>query len=340
MKAINLDIITMPKIELHVHIEGAVSPKIYYSLAEKNKIKLPYDSLEKWKDFFEFKDFSHFINVYGTAVSCIKTVEDISLIIEDFYYHQSKQNIIYSEAFISASFLIENFKIEEIIEAVHHAMIEGERKYNVKVNIIPDIARHLPESQKKVLALVKAGLESGTFIGLGLGGMEIGYPPHLFKDTFKKAKNIGLRLVAHAGEAVGAESIKNAIHELGVERIGHGIRCVDDELLMTFLKEKQIPLEISPTSNYHLGVINKKEKHPIRKMFDKGLLCTVNTDDPVMFSTTLSKEYDLLANQGFTIEELYELNTNAITSSFLDTQEKSDLYKILNEHKITYNIRS
>ena len=300
MKPNRIDILSMPKVELHVHIEGAVSPKTYYSLAEKNKIELLFDTLEKWEDFFEFKDFSHFINVYGTAVSYIKAVEDISLIIEDFYYHQSKQNIIYSEAFISASFLIDNFKIEEIIEAIHHGMKTGEKKYNVRVNIIPDIARHLPESQEKVFELVKAGFDSGVFIGLGLGGMEKGYPPHLFKDTFKKAKNYGLRLVAHAGEAVGVESINEAIHELDIERIGHGIRCIDDELLMNFLKEKQIPLEVSPTSNYHLGVIDKKEKHPIRNMFDNGLLCTVNTDDPIMFSTTLTKEYELLANQGFT----------------------------------------
>ncbi len=338
MKTNNLDTLSIPKVELHVHIEGAVSPETYYTLAEKNKIKLPFDTLAKWKESFMFKDFSHFINVYETAISCIKTVEDISRIIENFYYHQSKQNIVYSEAFISGSFLIENFKSDEIIEAVQNGMKTGEKKHHVKVNIIPDIARHLPESQEKVFKFVKAGLHRGVFIGLGLGGMEKGYPPHLFKETFIAAKKSGLRLVAHAGETVGAESIKKTINELEVERIGHGIHCVEDEYLMDYLLEKQIPLEISPTSNYHLGVINKKEKHPIRKMFDKGLFCTVNTDDPVMFSTNLAKEYELLSNQGFTNREILQLNKNSIQASFLSKEEKNKLNNLLNNFIKSENV--
>ncbi len=322
----------MPKVELHVHIEGAVSPETYFSLAEKNKILLPFDTLEKWKKFFQFKDFSHFINVYGTAVSCIKSAEDISLIIEDFYNHQSQQNITYSEAFISASFLIDNFKSEEIIEAIQYGKKIGEQKYNIKINIIPDIARQFPEKQIKVFELAKAGLDQGIFIGLGLGGMEIGYPPSLFKETFLMAKKAGLRVVAHAGEAVGAQSIKDSIYELNIERIGHGIRCIEEKLLMNLLKEKQIPLEISPTSNYHLGVINQEKKHPIREMFDYGLLCTVNTDDPVMFSTNLSKEYELLLNQGFTFDEIIQLNKNSIQASFLDRSEKTKLNKLLRDY--------
>ncbi len=330
----------LPKIELHIHIEGATSPETYFSLAHKNKVKLPCDNLIDWKKYFDFKDFKHFIDVYGISVSTIKNPEDLALIIEKFYENQEQNNIIYTEAFISASFLVETFNIQEIIEAIQFGIQNGERKYNTKVNLIPDISRHIPESQSRVLDLTIEGYKKGIFIGLGLGGMEINYPTNLFTDTFTKAKEVGLRVVAHAGEAVGSESIWGAINDLKVKRIGHGITCMNDQKLIKYLKKNQIPIEVSPSSNYHLGIINTTEKHPIRKMVDSGILCTINTDDPAMFSTNLSNEFELLYNQGFSIEELYELNINAITSSFLTTKEKSDLYRIMNEYKTTYNIGS
>ena len=335
MKRNNIDIKAMPKVELHVHIEGAVSPTAYFELAKKNNVKLPVETLEQWKNYFKFKNFSHFIEVYITAVSCIKTPQDLSVIIEDFYKHQSSQNILYSEAFLSASFLIQNFETKEVLEAIEAGMKAGEEKYKVKVNIIPDIARNLPDSQEGVLNLVKAGYKRGTFIGLGLGGLEIGYPPHLFKETYKAAKEAGLKIVAHAGEAVGAESIWGAINDLHIERIGHGIRCIEDEVLMKQLKENQIPIEVSPTSNYHLGVVNAQENHPIREMFDKGLFCTLNSDDPVMFSTNLVKEYELLLDQGFSNEELIQLNRNAIHASFLNQEEKAKYEKLLDDFLIS-----
>jgi len=327
----------MPKIELHVHIEGATSPKTYFTLAEKNQVKLPCDNLSEWGKYFDFKDFNHFIDVYGIAVSTIKKAEDFALIIEKFYEYQEQNNIIYSEAFLSASFLVETFSNHEILEAIQFGIQQGEKKYKTKINLIPDISRHLPKSQDKVLELTHEGYKKGIFIGLGLGGMEINYPTNLFTDTFAKAKEAGLRVVAHAGEAVGSESIWGAINDLKVERIGHGIRSVDDEKLIRYLRDNKIPIEVSPTSNYHLGVINLSEKHPIRKMVDSGLLCSINTDDPAMFSTNLSSEFALLYSQGFSINELYKLNKNAIDSSFLGSDEKLKYHRIIDEYKTTYN---
>jgi adenosine deaminase len=323
----------MPKIELHVHIEGATSPQTYFSLARKNQVELPCDKLSEWKKYFNFKDFNHFINVYGIAVSTIKKAEDLILIIENFYKYQKQNNIIYSEAFLSASFLVEIFSNQEILLAIQLGIKHGESKYKTKINIIPDISRHVPNSQSKVLELAIEGYKKGVFIGLGLGGIETNYPTNLFIDTFAKAKKTGLRVVAHAGEAVGPKSIWGAIHDLKIDRIGHGIRSIDDPKLIRHLCENQIPIEISPTSNYNLGVINKQDKHPIRKMVDSGLLCTVNTDDPAMFSTNLSKEFDLLYSQGFTIKELYKLNKNALDSSFLESKEKLKFGKIISEYE-------
>lgn len=319
------EFLSKTKVELHVHIEGATTPDTYFKLAEKNRVKLPCDTIEEWRAFFNFKDFGHFIKVYETAVSCIQKAEDLSTIIEDFFLHQKTHGIIYSEAFLSASLLIQKFKQAEIIDAIQVGLEEGERKHQVKVQLIPDIARHEPDSQTQVLDLAIEGFRKGVFIGLGLGGLEINYPPHLFTDTFKIAKDAGLKTVAHAGEAVGPESIWGAIKDLKVNRIGHGIRCVDDPKLMDYLAQNQIPIEVCPTSNYHLGVTDKSQNHPIRKMMDHGILCNLNTDDPAMFSTNITQEYELLKSQGFQIDELIELNRNAIRSSFLSREEKEEL---------------
>jgi len=315
----------LSKIELHVHIEGATLPESYYELAEKNKVQLPVQSLEEWKSFFEFKNFPHFIQVYTSAISALKNPEDYTYLIEQFYAFQAKQNIVYSEAYLSATFLIEAFKNDQILEAISQGMKNGESKYKTKVNLIPDIARHIPESQNKVLDLVIEGYKQGLFIGIGLGGLEKGYPPKLFIDSYKKAKKAGLKLVAHAGEADGPESIWGAIKDLEVDRIGHGVRCIEDKKLLDYLKQSQIPVEVSPTSNYHLGIVKKGEKHPIRKMVDAGVYCTLNSDDPAMFSTNLSEEYRQLQSQGFSKEELLQLNKNAINASFLSQDEKKKL---------------
>lgn len=322
------DIIKLPKVELHVHIEGATLPETYYELAQKNNIKLPAKSLNEWKSFFEFKDFPHFIQVYSNAAKALKKPEDYSYLIEQFYAFQARQNIVYSEAYLSATFLVEAFKNDEILEAISLGVKNGEKKYNTKVNLIPDIARHIPDSQEKVLDLIIDGYKQGLFIGIGLGGLEKGFPPNLFIETYKKAKKAGLKLVAHAGEADGPESIWGAIKDLEVDRIGHGVRCIEDEKLLDYLKQSQIPVEVSPTSNYHLGIINKGDNHPIRKMVDAGVYCTINSDDPAMFSTTLSQEYELLYAQGFSKTELLTLNENGINASFLTSVEKKKLLNL------------
>lgn len=313
----------MPKFELHIHVEGAVTAETYYALAKKNQVKLPAKDLAGWKQFFEFKNFAHFIDVYTRAVSVLKNPTDYTFLLEKFYKFQAAQNIVYTEAFLSASFMVLEFSNTEILDAIELGMQRGREKYGVTVNLIPDIARNIAHTQQAVLNLVLEGQKRGLFIGLGLGGMEQGFPPKLFTETYAEAKKNGLRLVAHAGEAAGADSIWGALNLLHAERIGHGIRCLEDSNLLLHLREKQIPIEVSPTSNYCLGVVKAQENHPIRQMLDAGLFCTINSDDPAMFSTNLTQEYELLATQGFSMEELWQLNLNALEASFLSREEKA-----------------
>lgn len=313
---------TMPKFELHVHIEGAADANTYFEIAQKNDIDLPVESRQEWQRFFEFRDFPHFIEVYTAAVNCLKTTDDYGLLIDNFFKHQSEQNIVYTEAYLSATFIIEQFEDEAALDAIEAAVIAGQDKYGVVVNLIPDIARMMPESQQQVLDFVLKGKRRGLFIGLGLGGLEKGFPAGLFTETFEEARRAGLRTVAHAGEADGPESIWGAIDGLQVERIGHGVRCIEDPALVETLRLRQIPLEVCPVSNYCLGIVKQGEMHPIREMCDAGLYCSINSDDPAMFSTSLTNEFLTLASLGFSWPELQRLNRNALEASFLDDAKK------------------
>ncbi|MCD6091350.1 MAG: adenosine deaminase [Bacteroidales bacterium] len=320
----------MPKIELHVHLEGATQAEVFYELAQKNKIDFGVSSLEEWQSFFAFKDFGHFLRVYTLAITALKEPEDYTFIITEFYRQQAEQNIVYSEAFISASFIIQKFETYAILKAIEKGIKQGSEKYGVKINFIPDISRELVNTQMAVVDFVIEGNKRGLFIGLGIGGPESGFPPELFAKAFEKVRKAEIHIVAHAGETEGAKSVWGALKILGAERIGHGIRSLEDPELIQYLVKKQITLEVSPTSNYALGIVKSDEIHPIRKLLEAGVNCTINSDDPAMFSTSLSKEYFLLLKQGFNCFELYQMNINALKSSFADKETKSKISLLLN----------
>jgi len=312
----------MPKIELHVHLEGATDAETVWALAKKNNVSLPATSLDEWKAMYAFRDFDHFVEIYIQAAECMRAPEDFTFMTERFLKHQSSQNVRYCEVFLSASLLIQKFPFDEIIDALQEGVERGEKETGVRARFIPDIARHVPDTSQGVLDFVLAGHEKGLFLGLGLGGPEVGFPPELFTEVYEEARRSGLRVVAHAGETVGPESVWGAIRALKSERIGHGVRSVEDPELMDYLAQTQIPLEVNPVSNYRLKVVPMDQPHPIRKLVDHGVFVTVNSDDPPMFSTDLNMEYMLLAQQGFTWEELWQLNKNAIEASFLSEEEK------------------
>ena len=313
----------MPKIELHVHMEGATDAATAWELARRNHVSLPASTLEDWQAMYAFRNFDHFIEIYHAAVGCIHTPDDVVYLTERFLAQQAGHNVRSCEAFISASLLLEKFKEDKILPALAEGMRRGEEKHQVQVRFIPDIARHAPETRFHVLDFVLKGQEQGIFIGIGLGGIEKGHPPELFTDVYEEAQRQGLHLLAHAGETEGPASIWGAIRSLHAERIGHGIRAVDDEELLDYLRQTQLPLDVSPHSNYRLKVAPLDQPHPIRRLVDAGVRVTVNSDDPAMFSTDLTREYVLLAGQGFTWEELWRLNLNAIEASFLAEGEKA-----------------
>lgn len=313
----------MPKAEIHVHLEGATAPDASYAIAKRNAVELPVTTLDEWRRYFEFRDFPHFIDVYRKTTDTIRTTDDLALMIAQFYVDQARQNIRYSECFMSMSLHLRRLSASEILDALAQGIERGQTVSGTRVAFIADISREDPHTQEAVLELAQRGMKRGLIIGLGLGGLEKEFPPHLFTGTYKKAAAAGLHVVAHAGEAAGYESIKEAIDELNVVRIGHGIRIVDSPEYAAEMRERQIVFEVCPASNYAIGSTPLGQPHEIRKMVDLGLRCTLNTDDPAMFSTNMAAQYELLTQQGFTWDELWKLNRATLDATFLSDAEKA-----------------
>jgi adenosine deaminase len=313
----------MPKAEIHVHLEGATAPDASYAIAKRNNVALPVDSLEEWKRYFAFRDFPHFIDVYRKTTDTIRTTDDLALMIAQFYVDQARQNVRYSECFMSMSLHLRRLTASQILDALAQGIERGRTVSGTRVAFIADISREDPHTQDAVLDLALRGMKRGLIIGLGLGGLEAEFPPALFTDTYNQAEAAGLKVVAHAGEAAGYESIKAAIDELNVVRIGHGIRIVDSPEYAAECRARNITFEVCPVSNYAIGSTPPDQPHPIRRMVDLGLRCTLNSDDPAMFSTNLAAQYELLAEQGFSWEELWKLNAATLDATFLNATEKA-----------------
>lgn len=318
----------MPKVEIHVHLEGATSPELLFKMAERNHIHLPVKTIEEWKTYYAFQDFNHFIEVYMLTVSCMQSPLDFQEMVVDFMRRQADNRIEYCEIFFSSSLHIHRLPGDEILQALKEGVRLGVEKYKVDLALIPDISRETcveKAAQRAVLDFALKAREMGVGIGLGIGGKEIGFPCELYRETIEEAARQGLHVVAHAGETGHPDFINEVLDVLKPERIGHGVHSIEDPQLMRRLRESQIPLEVSPQSNYCTRVIDTDKAHPLRELVDNGLFCTVNTDDPSMFSTDLVNEYLTLAAQGFTLEELWNLNLNGLQSTFIDEGRKKKM---------------
>lgn len=317
----------MPKVELHVHLEGAIQPDILLDLARRNRVSLPVNSLSEVKDFYRFKNFNHFIDVYFTITSCLRTLEDYTYIAYQYGRECARQNIRYSEPTftMTTNVMYSGLHWKDILDALNAGREMAKQEFDIDWSWIFDINRNHPETQSEVLEMVRAGREAGV-VALGLGGDETGYPPELFAQTFERAWQENIHRVPHSGETAGPEAIWKSVNQLHAERIGHGIHCIDDERLIETLRIKQIPLEVCPTSNICLGIYPSYERHPLRKLWDAGLLVTVNSDDPPMFGTDLIHEYVILVDHfGFTADELEAASLNALRVSFQSEQDKARL---------------
>jgi adenosine deaminase len=318
----------MPKVELHVHLEGSVRAETLLKLARRHHVSLPADSADGLREWYRFRDFTHFVEIYMTISSCLRSAEDIELITREFLIGQSEQNIEYSEVTFTPYNQYFNCQLgfHEQMDAVNRARRWGERELDVRIGIIIDIPReHPPEAGMKVIEWVAERFGDGI-IALGLGGPERGNSPEKFRSAFDRAREKGIPCIPHAGETDGPASIWSALRVAGAKRIGHGVRSIEDPTLIAHLRDTQIPLEVCPTSNICLGVFRSLEEHCLPLLIKEGLFVTINSDDPPMFNTTLTNEY-LVAQRlcGWESGSLKRIALNAVDASLLSDPERRKL---------------
>jgi adenosine deaminase len=328
-------LLRLPKVELHVHLEGSIRPAILLELARRNGSALPAGDEAGLKRWFRFTDFDHFVQVYLTCSKALRTPEDFQLLVLDVLAEQATQNVVYTEAhFTISTHLANGADGGEVLAALAEAVAEGEERYGVKLRLIPDIVRNVGiEPADRTLEWALAGRNRGVVVALGLSGSEARFPAEPFREHFAEARRRGLHCVAHAGEHAGPESIRAVLDVCGAERIGHGVRAVDDPSLMGELARRQIPLEVCPTSNVCLGVAPDLASHPFDRLYRAGLALTVNSDDPAFFGTTLTGEYLRLAQTfGYGPDELAGFAAAAVRHSFLPDPEREALEASVARH--------
>jgi len=314
----------LPKVELHVHLEGAIPHEALWELIRKYGGDPSVPDFEALRRRFQYRDFSHFIKTWSWKNRFLREYEDFTLIAEVTARDLAAQNVRYAEMFFSPSLFVRHgLRVQRLTEAVRAGL---DRAEGITISLIADLVRDYgPKAEARTLARLKEVQDQGV-IGIGVGGSEGEFPPEPFEPLYREARRLGFHTNAHAGEAAGPKSIWGAIERLQVERIGHGTRAHEDPSLVEYLAEAQIPLEMCPLSNVRTGVVDNLANHPIRQYFKQGIAVTVNTDDPKMFDTSLAKEYQSLGEKcGFSRQEICTLILTAIESSWLPVERKQSL---------------
>jgi len=314
----------MPKVELHLHMEGAIPLELMWELVRKYDTRNEVKSLEELRAKFQFVDFPHFIETWVWKNKFIREYADFTLIARAVAEDLLRQNIIYAEIFYSPpDFRHRGLDSRKITEAIRKGLDEVN---GIKVNLVADLVRDFgAENGMRTLLEINEVKTLGV-AGIGIGGSEHEFPPEIFENVFQKARELGFKTSAHAGEASGAESIWGTVRSLKVDRIGHGTRAYEDESLLNYLIEKQIPIEMCPLSNVKTGVVKKIEEHPVKDYYKKGLKVFVNTDDSMMFNNSLDEEYFMLISKmGFGIHDVRKIALNAIDSAWCTIEYKREL---------------
>ena len=324
-------ICAMPKVELHVHLEGSVLPETLLDLAAQHGVELPVSTVEDITDWYTFRDFDHFIQIFASISRCLRTADDFTRITYEYGRSMAENNIRYAEVTWTPHAHVgdtsKNLTFEKLLAAINTGRDQAKQEWGVDMRWIPDIARCFPDTADPVVGwLTSPAAQASGVVALGLGGPEVGFPPELFEDAFKTARAKGLPGNPHAGETVGPESVWGAIRALKAVRIGHGVRAVEDPALVDYLVEHQVPLEVNPTSNLCLGVYPTYETHALRQLVEAGVMVTINSDDPTLFNTTLNDEYiHAVEDCGLTLDQLEQVGLNAVIASYLPSDDQTAL---------------
>ena len=323
----------LPKVELHLHLGGSVQPETLQELARsKGRLEKETHSWvsERADQGYRYKDFQDFLQAFKLVTLLLETPNDYALATTRLIEGLGSQNVKYAEIiFATGVVLWKNQPLEAIFEAAASAARAAQEASGVRVQWIFDAIRHFGVEHTRQVLDWAGRLRPLGVVALGIGGDEARGPAELFREVFSDARAMGLHVVAHAGEASGPESVRQAVEALGAERIGHGLTAARDPAVLDLLRERRVPVEVCLTSNVATGVLGRLEDHPLPQFLDAGLAVTLNSDDPAMFGTDLVNEY-LLAARAFqlTREQIVHIAQNAFRAAFLPEEEKVDLLRL------------
>jgi adenosine deaminase/aminodeoxyfutalosine deaminase len=331
MRAAELDsfIRQLPKVELHLHLEGSVEPQTLLEIS-RSKGRLEKETRdwisERTRQGYRYRTFQDFLQAFKLVTLLLETPDDYAVATTRLIERLANQNVRYAEIIFAAGVVLwKKQPLEAIFEAVASAARAAQKAFGVRVQWIFDAIRHFgAEHTREVLRWAERCRPLGV-VALGIGGDESRGPAELFTEVFREARAMGLHGVAHAGEACGPESVRKAVELLRAERIGHGLTAAQDPAMLALLRDRRIPIEVCPTSNVATGVLARIEDHPLLQFLEAGLVVTLNTDDPAMFNTSLVDEYSLVARTfNLSREQILRLCQNAIRAAFLSDQEKQE----------------
>jgi len=322
-----VDLITrMPKVELHVHLEGTLEPEIAFRLAEKNGVSLPYASVDAMRAAYDFADLQSFLDVYYAACAVLVTRDDFRELTLAYLRRAHAENIRHIEPFFDPQTHTERgVPFDTVIGGILDGLADGQREFGITSCLILSFLRHLSaESASATLAAAEPWL--GKLVAVGLDSTELGNPPERFAEVFARARALGLLGVAHAGEEGDASFVTRTLDSLHVARIDHGVRAAENPLVMRRLAENDVTLTVCPNSNVRLRVVTDLSRVPLRTLLDAGVAVTVNSDDPAYFGGYIIENFtNISAALGLTPDDLYQLSVYAIGGSFADTHRKLEL---------------
>lgn len=322
----------IPKAELHLHIEGSFEPEQMFEIAKRNDIKIPFETVEEVKKAYDFNNLQEFLDIYYAGANALQNEQDFYDLTFAYLEKLHEQNVIHTEIFFDPQTHTERgIAFETVFGGIKKALEDGEKKFGITSEIILCFLRHL--SEEKAFETLDQALPYKEFIiGVGLDSSEVGHPPSKFEHVFKQAMEEGFITVAHAGEEGPAEYIWEAINLLDVQRIDHGNRCLEDDKLVDYIAEHQIPLTLCPLSNLKLKVVTDLKDHPVKKIMSKGIVATINSDDPAYFGGQVNENYIQLAEAvGLSKEDIAKLARNSFESSFISDEMKEKYINLVDE---------
>ncbi|MCX2925493.1 adenosine deaminase [Streptomyces sp. NEAU-W12] len=312
----------VPKAELHLHIEGTLEPELAFALAARNGVDLPWADTDALREAYRFQDLQSFLNLYYALMTVLRTERDFEDLADAYLARAAAQGVRHAEIFFDPqAHMARGVGMDTVVEGLWRALGRSQERHGVSTRLIMCFLRDEPaESALATLDAARPHLDRIT--GVGLDSAEVGHPPATFRAVYEAAAALGLRRVAHAGEEGPPAYITEALDVLGVERIDHGLRCVEDPALVARLVRDRIPLTLCPLSNVRLRAVDTLADHPLPAMLDAGLLCTVNSDDPAYFGGYAGDTFDAVRDTlGLGPERLRELARNSFLAAFLDDEE-------------------